>query len=104
VCDTTIGHNVLLNSCRIGERAMVGIRSVIGAGTIIDDDVLLAAGSTTNNEQYRPRGWMWGGRPARPITELNDARRFMLAQSIEHYRTYANVYQLAQQGYARQSK
>jgi carbonic anhydrase/acetyltransferase-like protein (isoleucine patch superfamily) len=99
--DTTIGHNVKMNDCRIGERAMVGIGSVISAGTIIDDDVLLAAGSVTNRDQHLERGWLWGGRPARPISELNDTRRFTLAQSVDQYCVYAHFYRLAQLGHPR---
>jgi gamma-carbonic anhydrase len=94
--DTTIGHNVQMKSCRIGQRALVGIGSTLSIGTIIDDDVLLAAGSITNADQYLERGWMWGGRPARPIVKLDDAKRLLMAQVIEHYHAYGRAYHRAQ--------
>jgi len=93
---TTIGHNVLIKSCQIGQRALVGIGSIVSAGTIIDDDVLLAAGATTTEGQFLERGWMWGGRPARRISQINDAKRSMMAEIIEHYRNYGHAYGRAQ--------
>jgi len=93
---TTIGHNVRIKSCHIGQRTLVGIGSTVSPGTIIDDDVLLAAGSTTTEGQYLGRGWMWGGRPARPISQINDAKRAMMAEIIEHYRYYGRAYHCAQ--------
>jgi carbonic anhydrase/acetyltransferase-like protein (isoleucine patch superfamily) len=95
--DTTIGHNVRLNSCRVGNRAMVGIGTVVSAGTRIDDDVLLAAGSTTNADQHLEGGWLWGGRPARPIAKLNESRRSMLMQSIDQYCTYSRNFKDVQE-------
>jgi carbonic anhydrase/acetyltransferase-like protein (isoleucine patch superfamily) len=93
---TTIGHNAQLKSCRIGQQSLVGIGSVVSRGTIIDDDVLLAAGSKTNEGQYLERGWMWGGRPARPISKLDDAKRLMMAQIIDQYYAYGRAYERAQ--------
>jgi carbonic anhydrase/acetyltransferase-like protein (isoleucine patch superfamily) len=94
--DTTIGHNVHMKSCRIGQRALIGIGSTLSPGTIIDDDVLLAAGSITNADQYLERGWMWGGRPARPIVKLDDAKRLLMTQVIDHYHAYGRAYHRAQ--------
>jgi gamma-carbonic anhydrase len=94
--DTTIGHNAHMQDCHIGERSLVGICSVIGAGTTIDDDVLLAAGSMTVDGQHLERGWLWGGRPARPISKLDDAKRTMMRVNVEQYCAYAEAYRQAQ--------
>ena len=95
--NTTIGHNVLVRSCRIGARSLIGMGSRIDAGTIIDDDVLLAAGSTTTPGQHLEGGWLWGGRPARPISKLNDERRAMMALTVQQYRGYGAAYRDAQE-------
>ena len=42
-----IGHNVTLGDCTIGERSLIGIGSVVAAGTVIEDEVFLAAGAET---------------------------------------------------------
>ena len=63
--DTTLGHNVRLASCRIGERALIGIGAVVAAGTVVEDEVMLAAGATTLPGQTLESGWLWAGRRAR---------------------------------------
>ena len=94
--DTTVGHNVHLRSCRVGDRSLVGIGSDIAPGTVIDDDVMLAGGSVTLPEQRLESGWLWGGRPARPLRRLDDAKRHMIATTVTHYIDYAKAYHLAQ--------
>lgn len=96
--NTTIGHNVQLQDCIIGEACLVGIGSAIAPGTIVEDDVLLAAGSVTEPGQVIQRGWLWAGRPARPISRLNDAKRAMMRVIVEQYCAYGAVYRQLQQG------
>lgn len=96
--DTTIGHNVTIEDSRIGNRCLVGIGSLISANVLIDDDVLLAAGSTTFAGQHLESGWLYAGRPALPISKLNDQRREMMQSTVTTYCAYARDYQSLQQG------
>lgn len=96
--NTTIGHNVRIRAGRIGVRALIGIGSDLAVGTMVDDDVLLAAGSTTTPQQRLEGGWLWGGRPARPIARLNDARRGAMQDIVDQYRGYGAAYRAAQDG------
>ncbi len=96
--DTTVGHNVHLAACAVGRRSLVGIGSVVAAGTEIQDDVLLAAGSATEPGQIIGSGWLWGGRPARPLARLDEAKRAMMSATIRQYRTYSSVYRTVQLG------
>jgi gamma-carbonic anhydrase len=95
--DVTVGHNVLIHDCRIGERSLIGIGATVASGTIIEEEVLLAAGAVTLAGQTLESGWVWGGRPARPLTGLDDAKRAMMTMIIEHYRAYAQAYKRAQE-------
>lgn len=88
--DTTIGHNVDIRDCRIGERCLIGIGSSLASGTIVGDEVLLAAGSTTTEGQHLEGGWLWAGRPARPLSKIDDAKREMMRLIIEQYCGYAD--------------
>src|SRR5262249_50542299 len=45
--DVTAGHNVLIHDCRIGERSLIGIGATVAGGTVIEEEVLLAAGAVT---------------------------------------------------------
>ncbi len=95
--DTTLGHNVRLSGCRIGERALIGIGCVVASGTIVEDDVMLAAGAVTLPGQKLESGWLWGGRPARPLSRLDDAKRSLMSTIVEHYCGYAQAYARAQE-------
>ncbi len=94
--DTTIGHNVTMGDGRIGNRALIGIGCVLAEGAIVEDDVLLAAGAVTGARQTIGSGWLWGGRPARPLAPLDDAKRAMMRVIIEQYCDYARTYRSAQ--------
>jgi gamma-carbonic anhydrase len=95
--NVTLGHNVRLANCRIGERVLLGIGSTVAAGTIIEDGVMLAAGAVTLAGQVLESGWLWGGRPARPLSRLDGAKRAMMAVIVEHYCAYAEAYRRAQE-------
>ncbi|WP_291179884.1 DapH/DapD/GlmU-related protein [Hyphomicrobium sp.] len=90
--DTTIGHNVTIRDSVIGNRSLVGIGASLSPGTVVEDDVLVAAGATTTPGQRLMSGSVWGGRPARPIGVLDEAKRQMMQEIIGHYCQYAETY------------
>ena len=69
---------------------------VLAEGTVVGDDVLVAAGARTLPGQVLDGGWLWGGRPARALKRLDDDRRRMMAGTITHYRAYAEAFRAAQ--------
>ncbi|GJD72313.1 gamma carbonic anhydrase family protein [Methylobacterium goesingense] len=94
--DTTIGHNVRLADCRIGARGLIGIGCVVAPGTVIADDVLLAAGATTDPGQLLEGGHLWGGRPARILAPLDAEKRAMMARVVEGYVAHGVAYRQAE--------
>lgn len=87
--ETTIGHNVTLTDCTVGERCLVGIGSCISAGTVIADDAFVAGGSVTDPGQKLDSGFVWGGQPARPIGKLDQAKRAAILHTAAVYADYA---------------
>ena len=87
--DTTIGHNVTMADCTVGDRCLVGIGSVVAPGTVLEDDVFLAAGASTSPGQVLSAGNLWGGQPARVIGPLDERKRAMIAHTIGTYCEYA---------------
>jgi carbonic anhydrase/acetyltransferase-like protein (isoleucine patch superfamily) len=90
--DTTIGHNVFIRGSEIGARALIGIGASLAPGTIVEDDAFVAAGATTTPGQRITGGSVWGGRPARPIAPLDDAKKDMMQTIIGHYCRYAAAF------------
>lgn len=93
---TTVGHNVLLHGCTIGDAALIGIGSVVAAATVVQDHVFLAAGATTEPGQVLESGWLYGRSPARKIAPLDQAKRDMIGIIISTYCDYARDYKAAE--------
>jgi carbonic anhydrase/acetyltransferase-like protein (isoleucine patch superfamily) len=95
--DTTIAHNVRIADCRIGARSLIGIGVTVAPGTLIADDVMLAAGATTDPGQILESGHLWGGRPARILAPLDAERRSMMLRIVESYCLHGREYRAAQE-------
>lgn len=98
--DTTVAHNVRIADCRIGARSLIGIGATVAPGTLIADDVMLAAGATTDPGQILSSGHLWGGRPARILAPLDADRRSMMLRIVEGYCQHGRDYRKAQDALA----
>lgn len=95
--DSTVGHNVEMRDCTIGDRSLIGIGAVVAPGTKIGNDVLLAAGARTQPGQVLDDGWLYTGSPARRRAPLDDAKRMMIAENWPTYCEYARRFAEVQQ-------
>lgn len=93
--DVTIGHNVTLFDCTIESSSLVGIGSIIAAGTVVENDVLVAAGAQTEPGQRLTSGQVWAGRPARPIGPMDARKRSIIEITLPTYRDYAAEFRSA---------
>lgn len=83
--EVTIGHLCLVHACTIGDRCIIGMGSVIMDGAELADEVLLAAGSLVTPGKRLETGWLYRGRPARPVRRLDGHELDMLRYSADHY-------------------
>jgi carbonic anhydrase/acetyltransferase-like protein (isoleucine patch superfamily) len=93
--DCTIGHNVRLESCTIGDRSLIGNGAFVQAASIVEAGVLVAAGAVTEPGQWLESGWLWGGRPARRLSPLDAPRLRQIAAGAGHYLEYAAHFRVA---------
>ena len=94
--NSTIGHNVLMHDCTVGDRVLIGMESMLAPGTVVQNDVLLAAGSTTEPGQVLEAGWLWRGQPARPVARMDPKKQQLMEQSALIYREYAREFAMEQ--------
>ncbi len=94
--ETTLGHNVTAADCEIGDAALVGIGAVIAPGTVIENDVFVAAGARTEPSQRLESGWLYGGSPARKLSRLDTRKRTIVTETWKTYCDYARRYRIAQ--------
>lgn len=69
--EVTIGHQVLLHSCTIKRKALVGMGSIILDQAVIGEGAFIGAGSLVPQGKMIPANTLAFGRPAKVIRELN---------------------------------
>jgi carbonic anhydrase/acetyltransferase-like protein (isoleucine patch superfamily) len=81
----TVGHQVMLHGCTIGEGSLVGIQAIVLNHAVIGEWSLVAAGAiVTERKTYPPRVLIMGA-PAKVVRELTDDDLAMLRDSAETY-------------------
>lgn len=66
----TVGHNVTLHACRVGDGALIGMGSIILNGVVIGKEAIIAAGAVVPPGTKVPPRTLWMGVPARQTKKL----------------------------------
>lgn len=83
--NVTVGHQVMLHGCTIGDGSLIGIQSVILNKSVVGKDCLVGAGAViTENKSFPDRSVIFGS-PAKAVRELNDENAARLAGSALSY-------------------
>ena len=81
----TIGHQVVLHGCSIGDYSLVGIQSVVMNGARIGRNSIVGAGSLVTEGKEFPDGVLIVGSPAKVVRELTAEQIAGLQRSATHY-------------------
>jgi carbonic anhydrase/acetyltransferase-like protein (isoleucine patch superfamily) len=88
----TVGHQVMLHGCTIGDGSLIGIQAVVLNGAKIGKNCLVGAGSLVTEGKEFPDGCMILGSPAKAVRQLTDAQIEGLKMSAQHYMDNARRY------------
>lgn len=91
--DVTIGHHVMLHGCTVGNRVLIGIGCIVLDDAIIEDDVILGAGSLVPPRKILKSGYLYMGSPAQAVRALSDADRANILENAAHYVQLAQNHQ-----------
>lgn len=83
--DVTVGHNVVLHGCTVGDRCLIGIGAIVLDGCVIGDDCMVGAGALVTPRTVLDAGWLMLGSPARPVRPLGEVERESLLASARNY-------------------
>ncbi|WP_312373971.1 gamma carbonic anhydrase family protein [Pseudomonas oryzihabitans] len=83
--DVTVGHQVTLHGCTIGDRVLVGMGSIVMDGAVVEDDVVIGAGSLVPPGKRLEGGHLYVGRPVKQIRPLEDKERAFFTYSAGNY-------------------
>lgn len=81
----TVGHQVMLHGCTVGDESLIGIGAIVLNGAKIGKNCLVGAGSLVTEGKEFPDGSMIMGSPAKVVRSLSPEQMEGLRQSAQHY-------------------
>lgn len=89
----TVGHTVILHACTIGDECLIGMGSIILDRAVVQQHVLLGAGSLVPEGRVLESGHLYLGRPAKLVRALTEEEIAYFSYSAQHYVMLARSYQ-----------
>ena len=83
--DVTIGHQVILHGCTIGDGSLIGISAVVLSGAKIGAGCLIASNALVTEGMEVPDGSVVMGSPGKIKGSLDEGRKNGLLLSAQHY-------------------
>jgi len=83
--DVTVGHQVMLHGCSIGDGSLIGIKAVVLNGAHIGKHCLVGAGALVTEGKVFEDGWLIMGTPAKAVRPLTPEQLEGLRHGAAHY-------------------
>lgn len=96
--DVVIGHRAVLHGCRVGDRVLVGIGSIVNDGAVVEDEVIIGAGCVVPPGKTLSSGFIYVGNPYRQLRPLTDRERAFFTYSPANYVKLKDEYLAEQAG------
>lgn len=90
--NVTVGHQVMLHGCTVGDGSLIGIGAVVLNGAKIGKHCLVGAGALVTEGKEFPDGSMIIGSPAKVVRQLTPEQIDGLRASAQHYVDNARRY------------
>lgn len=90
--DVTVGHRAVLHACTVGNFCLIGMGAIVLDGAVIEDNVILGAGSLVAPGKRLESGGLYVGSPARRARDLKPEELAFLKYSAEHYVKLKDAY------------
>lgn len=90
--DVTVGHKCLLHACTLKSRILVGMGAIVMDGAIVNDDVIIGAGSLVPPNKELQSGYLYVGQPVEQKRPLRDEELAFLKASALNYVDLKNEY------------
>ncbi len=90
--NVTVGHQVMLHGCTIGDGSLIGIQAVVLNGAKIGRNCLVGAGALVTEGKEFPDGSLIVGAPAKAVRQLTPEQLERLKHAGDHYVENAKRY------------
>ena len=81
----TIGHNVILHGCSVGEHSLIGMGAILLNGAKIGKNSVVGAGALVTEGKEFPDNSLIVGSPARVVRPIDDKLLNVVAESFKVY-------------------
>lgn len=88
----TVGHQVMLHGCTVGNNSLIGIGAIVLNGAKIGNNCLVGAGALVTEGKEFPDGSMIIGSPAKAVRMLSPEQIEGFKMSAQHYINNARRY------------
>ncbi|MCI2254265.1 gamma carbonic anhydrase family protein [Domibacillus sp. PGB-M46] len=92
----TVGHQVILHSCKIRKGALIGMGSIILDNAEIGEGAFIGAGSLVPPGKVIPPNTMAFGRPAKVVRNVNEEDRKDMERIVREYAEKGQYYKSIQ--------
>ncbi len=92
----TIGHRAVVHACTVGNYCLIGIGAIIMDDVVLEDYVMLGAGSLVPSGKVLASGYLYLGSPAKQARPLTETEKQFLEYSAAHYVVLKNEYLVMQ--------
>lgn len=90
--DVTVGHQVMLHGCTVGDGSLIGIGSIVLNRAVIGKESIVGANSLIPEGKVFPDRVLIVGSPGKVVRELTDEEVLKLRKSAAHYVSNAGRY------------
>jgi carbonic anhydrase/acetyltransferase-like protein (isoleucine patch superfamily) len=94
----TVGHSVTLHGCRIEDRCLIGMGSIILNGAVIGRGSIIAAGTLIPEKTIVEPNSLWMGSPGKFRRSLEKDDEATILRYAENYLGYKKAYLLERKG------
>ena len=88
----TVGHGAVMESCRIGEATLIGMKAVVLPNAKVGRQCLVAAGAVVLEDSEIPDRSLVAGVPGRVRRKFEEPLPRWLTRSSEHYSELSHLY------------
>ncbi len=90
--EVTVGHRCVLHGTSVGDRALIGMGSILLGGSVVGDEAIVAAGAVVREGFHVPPRTLVAGVPARIVRDLSDEEVRSLVASADGYVKKVRLY------------
>ncbi|WP_448215127.1 gamma carbonic anhydrase family protein [Endozoicomonas sp. 2B-B] len=90
--EVTVGHKVTLHGCTIHNRCLIGIGAVVMDGVVVEEEVIVAAGSLVPPRKRLESGFVYKGNPAQKARPITEKEKALFSYGADNYVKLKNEY------------